>query len=106
MKNKLKYFIITLLILIMPNRVYAKVGTISIAATTIDVGETVDLPITVSSNIASADGHLASNDASCVKIESVTSNYGSGLYFMNIDLNGNPIRPDVFVLKLLLIYQG
>ena len=22
------------------------------------------------------------------------------------DLNGNPIRPDVFVLKLLLIYQG
>ncbi|MBE6161074.1 MAG: cadherin-like beta sandwich domain-containing protein [Firmicutes bacterium] len=91
MKNKLKYLLITLLLLTVPNYTYAAVGTISIPGATMNVGETRDLTVSVSSNVASADGTITSNDASCVEVLSVTSNYGSGNYFMNIDLNGNPI---------------
>ena len=91
MKKRLKALIITLLILTVPNYTYAAVGTMSIPGATMDVGETKDLTVSVSSNIVSADGNIISNDSSCVEVLSVTSNSGSGNYFMNIDFNGNPI---------------
>ena len=91
MKKKLKLMLIALLTLTVPNYTYAAVGTMSIPGATMEVGETKDLTVSVSSNIVSADGNIISNDTSCVEVVSVTSNSGSGNYFMNIDFNGNPI---------------
>ena len=91
MKNKIKILLIGLLAFTIPNTVHGAVGTVSISGTTMDVGEMQDLTIQLSANVASADGTITSNDPTCVSVESVTSPYGNGNYFMNIDLNGNPI---------------
>ena len=93
MKDKIKAYLFLALLLIsqFPIGVHAAVGTLEIPGANIAVGETKELKVNVSANISSADGNITSNDTSCVEVISVTSNSGSGNYFMNIDLNGNAI---------------
>ena len=93
MKRKLRSYLFLALMLVsqFPIIVHAAVGTLEIPGANIAVGETKELKVNVSDNISSADGNITSNDTSCVEVLSVTSNSGSGNYFMNIDLNGNAI---------------
>ena len=89
MKKKISLILAGLIV--MPLNIKAYAGNMNIEGTTLNVGETKTITVSVSDNVAAADGNVTSLDSSCVEIINVTSPYGSGNYFMNIDLNGNPI---------------
>lgn len=66
-----------------------KVGNISVSGASIEVGETKQLTMNLSSDIKSADGIVESSDSTCVQIVSVSSTLGSGNKFAEIDFAGN-----------------
>ncbi|MBR1416801.1 MAG: cadherin-like beta sandwich domain-containing protein [Bacilli bacterium] len=91
-KSKNSLAILGLLLFTFIPSVKADIGSITIASTTLEAGETKTLNIGLPSNIQSTDGYITSNDPSCVKVLNVTSQNGSGNYFMAIDLTGNALK--------------
>ena len=73
MKKKLLNLSLLLIMLILPITASAAIGSVTINATTLNVGATKELDFVFSSDIASADGTIESNDPSCVEIISVNS---------------------------------
>ena len=95
MKKVINYLLIVLLLFgMLPVNIMAKeatIGSINISGATLSVGETKTLTIGLSSNMASADGYIVSNDSSCVQVVSVDCDNCQDNYFMNISTNKNPI---------------
>lgn len=75
----------------LPLNVKANVGTMTIESPNLKVGETKEVNVLVSSDVAAADGFVKSSDNSCLEIFDVKSDFGSGNYFMSIDLNGRAL---------------
>ena len=90
-ETKSKMLLGLLLFSVVP-KVSANVGVISIDSTTLEKGETKTLTINLPNNIASADGTITSSDPACVEVVNVTSQNGSGNYFMGISLTRNPLE--------------
>lgn len=90
MKNIMKKLAI-LTITSLPMAVNAQVGTMNIDSYNLSVGETKNIPVMVSENIASADGDITVNDNTCLEILEVNSSFGSGNYFADIDLEGKEL---------------
>ena len=85
MKNiKIKLTLFSLLFLAFTVNVKAAIGSVSISGTTLNVGETKTLNISVSGGIMSADGTITSNDSSCVQVI-------SGDYFEETNTKGNAL---------------
>ena len=73
----------------MPLNIKANVGVMTIENSNLKVGETKNINVLVSDNVASADGFVTSDDESCIEIVNVSSPFGSNNYFATIDLQGN-----------------
>lgn len=87
MKKIVNYLLVLLMtVSLIPVRIYAAVGNITIDGAEIEVGETKTLTIGLPAGIASADGTITSDDPTCVSVEAVTSPSGSGNYFMAITM--------------------
>ena len=89
MKNKIfkGFLIITLFasIIILPSRVDAAVGTLSIPSATMKQGETKTLDISVTPGVMSADGTVTSEKPECVTIT-------DGAHFLKIDYEGKELK--------------
>ena len=87
MRKIVNYILVLLMVVsLIPVRISAAVGNITIEGTNLEVGETKTLTIGLPSGIASADGTITSDDPTCVSVEAVTSPSGSGNYFMAITM--------------------
>ncbi|MBE6160796.1 MAG: hypothetical protein E7158_01055 [Firmicutes bacterium] len=80
--------LLALFMIAVPFNAKAKVGTMNIESSNILVGETKEVNVLLSSDVASADGFVKSSDNTCLEIINVSSDFGSGNYFASIDLTG------------------
>ena len=83
--------LLTLFMIAVPFNAKAKVGTMNIESPNLKVGETKEINVLVSKDIAAADGFVKTSDNSCLEIINVKSDFGSGNYFASIDLNGEAL---------------
>ena len=89
--NKIGKSLAAFVLAAVPVAVNAKVGTMNIDSYNLSVGEIKNIPVMVSENIASADGDIVVNDNECLEVIEVSSSFGNGNYFADIDLEGKAL---------------